>query len=308
MNLRSRPIRSGHRRASLALFGVMAATLLGSGSAAAYGTDQTPMVLQNVSLADITANYNGICNGGFTHVMKAAAGPNNAVNYLNAAQRCGLKVIMSFPETVNHSLGRVYPSKVPYWVNLVKNHPALFGYLTVKEPSWNRLNVTEIRSIYSAFHRADPNHPVIAIFGDIPHFDQVGNRWATGMADILVVDWYPVETLNGGCSRTGTHYITTGPKHFTKVRTTVASKTPGTPVWLMAQTHKNLSPSCHKKQGPTESLLRRQVREAFRYLGATGFAFHTWSNTGYQRDQRRSPATVRWMRTIANQVHAGTFE
>jgi hypothetical protein len=308
MNLRSRPIRSGHRRARLALFGVMAATLLSSGSAAAYGTDQTPMVLQNVSLADITANYNGICNGGFTHVMKAAAGPNNAVNYLNAAQRCGLKVIMSFPETVNHSLGRVYPSKVPYWVNLVKNHPALFGYLTVKEPSWNRLNVTEIRSIYTAFHRADPNHPVVAIFGDIPHFDQVGNRWATGMADILVVDWYPVETLNGGCSRTGTHYITTGPKHFTKVRTTVATKTPGTPVWLMAQTHKNLNPSCHKKQGPTESLLRRQVREAFRYLGATGFAFHTWSNTGYQRDQRRSPATVRWMRTIANQVHAGTFE
>ena len=308
MILRSRPIRSGHRRASLALFGVMAATLLGSGSAVAYGTDQTPMVLQNVSLADITANYNGICNGGFTHVMKAAAGPNNAVNYLNAAQRCGLKVIMSFPETVNHSLGRVYPSKVPYWVNLVKNHPALFGYLTVKEPSWNRLNVTEIRSIYSAFHRADPSHPVVAIFGDIPHFDQVGNRWATGMADILVVDWYPVETLNGGCSRTGTHYITTGPKHFTKVRTTVATKTPGTPVWLMAQTHKNLNPSCHKKQGPTESLLRRQVREAFRYLGATGFAFHTWSNTGYQRDQRRSPATVRWMRTIANQVHAGTFE
>jgi hypothetical protein len=308
MNVHSRPIRSGHRRASLALFGVMAATLLGSGSAAAYGTDQTPMVLQNVSLADITANYNGICNGGFTHVMKAAAGPNNAVNYLNAAQRCGLKVIMSFPETVNHSLGRVYPSKVPYWVNLVKNHPALFAYLTVKEPSWNRLNVTEIRSIYTAFHRADPNHPVVAIFGDIPHFDQVGNRWATGMADILVVDWYPVETLNGGCSRTGTHYITTGPRHFTKVRTTVATKTPGTPVWLMAQTHKNLNPSCHKKQGPTESLLRRQVREAFRYLGATGFAFHTWANTGYQRDQRRSPATVRWMRTIANQVHAGTFE
>ena len=83
---------------------------------------------------------------------------------------------------------------MPYWVNIVKNHPALFAYLTVKEPSWNRLSVTEIRSIYSAFHKADPTHPVIAIFGDIPHFNMTGNKWGTGMADILMVDWYPVET------------------------------------------------------------------------------------------------------------------
>ena len=308
MNFISRRTFSVQRPAGLALLAVMAATLLGAGNAVAYGTDQTPMVLQNVSLEDIVANKNGICNGGFTHVMKSAAGPNNAVNYLNAAQRCGLKVIMSFPETVNHSLGRVYPSRVPYWVNLVKNHPNLFGYLTVKEPSWNRLSVTEIRSIYSAFHKADPNHPVLAIFGDIPHFNQPGNRWGTGMADILIVDWYPVETANNGCSRTGTHYIGTGPKHFTNVAATVARKTPGTPVWLMAQTHKNLSPSCHKKQGPTEALLRRQVSDAFRYLGATGIAFHTWSNTNYARDERRSPTTVGWMRTIANEVHAGTFQ
>ena len=242
--------------------------------------DPTPMVLQNVSLADISANYRGICNGGFTHVMKAAAGPNNAINYLNAAQRCGLKVIMSFPATVNHSLGRVYPSKVPYWVRLVKNHPALFGYLTVKEPSWNRLSVTEIRSVYAAFHRADPTHPVVAIFGDIPHFNQVGNRWGTGMADILIVDWYPVETCRRRllAERHALHHDR--PQAFQRRSApTVAAKTPGTPIWLMVQTHKNLSPRCHKKQGPTEALLRRQVREAFRYLGATGIAFHTWSNT-----------------------------
>ncbi|MEP6638128.1 MAG: hypothetical protein ABJC39_02165 [Chloroflexota bacterium] len=299
--------RSAWRPASLALMGVLAATVLGVGNVAAVQTVPTPMVLQNVSLSDIATNRGGICNGGFTHVMKSAAGPNNARNYLDAAARCGLKVIMSFPETVNQSTGRVYPSKVPYWVNLVKNHPALFGYLTVKEPSWNGLNVTEIRAIYAAFHRADPTHPVLAIFGDIPHFDMPGNRWATGMADILIVDWYPVETLRNGCSATGTYYIPTGPRHFTRVRTTVATKTPGTPIWLMAQTHKNLAPTCHKKQGPTETSLRRQVREAFRYLGATGVAFHTWSNTSYQRDERRSPATVRWMRTIANEVHAGTF-
>ena len=265
------------------------------------------MVLQNVSLEDIVNNKLGICNGSFTHVMKNAAGPNNAKNYLNAAQKCGLKVIFSFPETVNHSLGRVYPTKVPYWVNLVKAHPALFGYLSVKEPSWNRISATEIRSLYWAFHRADPTHPVMAIFGDIPHFNGTANPWSRGMADILVADWYPVETSNSGCSRTG-RCTSTGPKWFARVKAAVASETPGTPIWLMAQTHKNLAPSCHKKQLPTESLLRRQVREGFRYLGAQGMAFHTWTNTGYNIGRASQSDHGVWMKTISNQVHAGTFQ
>jgi len=288
---------------------VMGVSILGVANVAAVAPDPTtPMVLQNVPLADVLNNYNGICNGGFTHVMKTASGPNNAVNYLNAAQACGLKVIMAFPNVVDYSAGRVYPSRVPYWVNLVKNHPALFGYLSVKEPSWNHISGSEIRSLYSAFHAADPSHPVVAIFGDIPHFNQSVNPWTGGMANILVVDWYPVETSNSGCSRTGTHYVSTGPKHFANVRAVINRETPTKQIWLMAQTHKNLSPTCHKKQGPTESLLRRQVREAFTYLRATGIAFHTWSNTNYQRDERRSPTTVGWMRRIANEVHGGTFQ
>ena len=308
MNTSRLRITSFRRSASLALLAVMATSVLGVANVAAVATDSsTPMVLQNISLADVVANKGGICNGGFNMVMKTASGPNNAINYLNAAQRCGLKVIMSFPDVVNYTTGRVYPSKVPYWVNLVKNHPDLYGYLTVKEPSWNHISGAEIRSLYSAFHKADPTHPVVAIFGDTPHFNQSVNPWTAGMANILMVDWYPVETASNGCSRTGTHYVTTGPKNFVNVRNVVNSKTPGTPIWLMVQTHKNLGPACHKKQGPTEALLRRQVREGFRYLGATGIAFHTWSNANYQRDERRSPTTVNWMRTIANQVHAGTF-
>jgi hypothetical protein len=266
------------------------------------------MVLQNVSLEDIVNNKLGICNGSFTHVMKSAAGPTNARNYLNAAQRCGLKVIFSFPETVNYSLGRVYPTRVAYWVNLVKNHPALYGYLTVKEPSWNHISAPEIRSLYTAFHRADPNHPVIALFGDIPHFNGTANPWTVGMADILAVDWYPIETSSGGCSRTGRVYISYGSKWFGKIKAVLAAETPGTPAWLMVQTHKNLAPSCHKKQLPTDSLLRRQIREGFQYLGATGIAFHTWANTNYTMDERRNPTMVSQMKTISNEVHAGTFQ
>ena len=273
----------------------------------AVAAADVPMVLQNVTLADLLANKRGVCNGGFTHVIKNAAGPNNARNYLNAAQACGLKVIFTFPDTVSYSLGKVYPSRVAKWVNIVKDHPALFGYLTVKEPSWNRLNATEIRSLYSAFKRADPNHPVLAIFGDIPHFNMKGNTWGKGMADILVVDWYPVETARNGCSRTGTRVVP-GSKHLKNVRAVVDLKTPGTPVWVMVQTHKNLAPSCHKKQRPTNAQLRTQVRNAINYAQATGIAFHTFDNSSYTKDERRDPTMVGWMRQVANEVHAGTFQ
>ncbi len=267
-----------------------------------------PMVLQNVSLADLAANKRGICNGGFTHVMKNAAGSSNARNYLAAAQRCGLKVIFHFPETVNHSTGRVYPSRAAKWANIVKGHPAFFGYLTVKEPSWHRISSAEVRSMYAAFHKADPGHPVLAIFGDIPHFNQTGNKWGTGMADILIIDWYPVETARNGCSRSGVDVQTTGPKHFKTVRATVNAKTPGTPIWLMVQTHKYLAPACHKKQRPSEARLRKQVRDGFTYAKVSGIAFHTFQNSSYQSDQRRDPQMVGWMRKIADQVHAGTFQ
>jgi len=301
------PVRRLRRFLAPTLLALLAVTTSGAPPVRAVGNAASPMVLQNVSLEDVVANRRGICNGGFTHVIKNAAGPNNVRNYLNAAQKCGLKVIFVFPETANHATGRVYPSRVTYWVNLVKGHAALFGYLSVKEPSWTRISATEIRSLYAAYKAADPNHPVIALFGDIPHFGSTANPYTSRMADIVMVDWYPVETASSGCSRYGSSYITNGPKWFARVRSFVDARTPGRPTWLMVQTHKYLAPTCHKKQRPTETQLRRQVRDGLRYLKASGIAFHTWSNTNYSIDERRDGPMVAAMRTIANQVHAGTF-
>jgi hypothetical protein len=305
---RSRTSEIGRLISSAVLLLFVATTLGTPATTQAAARPDAPMVLQNVSLTDIVYNKRGICNGGFTHVIKNSAGPNNTRNYLKAAAKCGLKVIFFFGETVSHSTGRIYPSRVPYWVNIVKDHPAFFGYLSVKEPSWNRISATEIRTLYKAFRAADPNHPVIALFGDIPHFGSTANPYSAGMADIVMVDWYPVETSNNGCSRTGSVYKTTGPRWLKKVRAHINLKTPGRDAWLMVQTHKNLAPRCHKKQRPSETKLRRQVRDGLNYLKATGIAFHTWQNTTYQVDQRRDPYMVRYMRTIANQVHAGTFQ
>ena len=278
----------------------------GTASATVTYDPAMPVILHNVTPEDLWANKNGVCRGHFTHVIRNVLGVSNATNYLNAAQHCGLKAILYFSSTV--SGGTVYPSRVAPLVNAVKNHPALFGYLSVKEPSWVGISASEIRAMYNAFHAADPNHPVVALFGDVPHFGYTANPYTAGMANIVMLDWYPVETGNGGRSMTGTSYVAGTPTYFRRSRDLIQAKTPGTPVWLMVQTFKYLTPTYHKKQRPSQALLYRQVREGFTYLGADGVSFQTWTNSGYNIDQRRDPTMVSWMNTLAAQIQAGTFQ
>ena len=287
---------------------LLAATLGTPGTAAGAATYSTaaPMILSGVQPADLDANKYGICNGSFQYVIRNVGGAASAVAYLDAARRCGLKAVLFFSSTV--SGGTVYPSRVAALVNAVKTHPALFGYLSVKEPSWVGISGYEIRAMYKAYRAADPTHPVIAQFGDIPHFGYSVNPYTAGMANIVMLDWYPVETGNGGRALTGTSYVSTGPTHFHRIRYYINSVTLGIPVWLMVQTHKYLAPTYHKKQRPGVTMLYRQVREGFTYLSAKGIAFHVWSNVNYNIDERRDPAMVSTMITLSNAVHAGTFQ
>ena len=294
---------------SAAALAAFAGSTIGAAPAGAVTTYPTtaPMILNNVSPDDLLANYRGICNGSFQLVIRGVSSATNALRYLDAAQHCGLKAILYLAPAV--SGGTVYPSRVAPIVNAVKSHPALYGYLTVKEPSWVGISASEIRSLYKAVKAADTTHPVAALFGDIPHFGDTRNPYLTAMADIVIVDWYPVETASGGCSSSGTSYISYGPKWYsTKVYPKVHTVTPKVPIWVMIQTHKYLAPTCHKKQRPTQSLLNRQVREAFVYAHAQGIAFHTWDNINYNIDERRDGTMVSWMKTLSGQVHAGTFQ
>jgi hypothetical protein len=264
----------------------------------------TPMVLQNVTNLDLLANRNGVCTAHFTHVIRNVGKATDARRALDVAAGCHLKVILFFSTVADYSRGTVYPGRVAALVNAVKYHPALSGYLSVKEPSWSGISGSEIRALFSAFRAADPRHPVVGLWGDIPHFGMSSNPYTSGMANIVMVDWYPVETTTG----TNTIYLTKGPTYFQAVRRAVLAKTPNAPLWLMVQTHKYLRPATHKKQRPSQALLVRQVREGFAYLGARGIAFHTWTNSNYNIDERRDPTMVGWMNTIAAKVQAGTFQ
>lgn len=293
--------------AALAVAGALLVGSLGSPLAAGavtppYSTE-SPMILQEVPVWDLEKNTNGICTTGATHVIKNAAGTFNALNYLNKAQACGLKVIFAFPETVSYGTGTIYPTRVAKWVKKVKSHPATFGYISIKEPSWNRISASEIRTMYRAFRAADPTRPVIALFGDMPGFGTSRNPYTTGMANIVMFDWYPVETTDGRNSI----YLTGATKWFPRAKSIVQRVTPGRTVWLMVQTHRYLKPATHKKQRPTEAQLRRQVRDGFALLGAKGIAFHVWRNTNYTRDQLRDPSMVAYMTRLIADVKAGTF-
>jgi hypothetical protein len=295
----------------LAFAGALAATVsagpLGTAvTTAATFPATTAMILHNVPPEDLLANTRGVCDGAFTIVVRNVGGAAGALRYLDAAQKCGVKAVLFFSTTV--SGGTVYPSRVAPLVRAVRAHPALYGYLSVKEPSWIGITGYEIRSLYRAFKAADPGHPVVALFGDIPHFGDTRNPYTGGMADIVMVDWYPVETASGGCSSTGTSYISSGPKWFsTKVYPKVHALTPRVPIWVMVQTHKYLAPTCHKKQRPSQWYLNRQVREALTYARASGIAFHTFSNTNYNIDPKRDATMVSWMKQISNGIKAGTW-
>jgi hypothetical protein len=160
----------------------------------------------------------------------------------------------------------------------VRGHPALSGYLSVKEPSWNGISLAEMRSLRNAYRAADPGHPVTALLGDTPHFGTSQNPWSSGVADNLWVDWYPVTYSRG--------YIDTARLNLPKIRAYVDAHTPGTPIWLMVQGHGNRAGD---KRTPTSAELRRQVADGFAYLDTDGIAFYTWRNALYDGDLARNP-------------------
>lgn len=287
-------MRTPHRRSSLAIVPLAMVLLVGlaapATAAVTYSTN-TPFSVWEVQEADID-NI-----GGRANILVKAFHPNmNIVRYLDTAKTYGFKVIVYFQDTVDYNAGTVYPTRVKPWVDKVKTHPALYGYMSVKEPSWWGVTLSEMRSLYSAYRAADSGHPVIALLGDTPHFGTSANPWGTGVANELWVDWYPVTYSRG--------YIPNASIHFPKIRSYVDKVTPGTPITLSVQGHGNRAGD---KRTPTVAEMTRQVRDGFVYLKANGISFYTWNNTLYDKDLKRNPTLWGHCKTIVARVRGGTF-
>ncbi len=229
-------------------------------------------------------------------IVKAFDATMNPVRYLDAARAYGLKVVVYFSETVDYKSGTIHPSKIAPRVEKVKGHPALYGYLSVKEPSWWGISLSEMRTLYKTYRALDPYHRVIALLGDTPHFGTSRNPWGTGVANMLWVNWYPVTCYSG--------YYTGAAVHFPKVRAYVEKVTPWVPLWLMVQGHEYRKGN---KCTPTTSQLTRQVYEGFKYLKAEGILWYTWNNPMFDRDLKRTPTLQTHMVTIMSKVRNLTF-
>jgi hypothetical protein len=233
---------------------------------------------------------------GSDYLVKSFSPGMNPVAYLDHAAARGWKVILYFNSTVDYGAGAVYPTRVAAWVNQVKNHPALAGYLTVKEPSWNGISVSEMRSLRNAFRAADANpaHRIFADFGDSPHFGTSANPWATGIADVLIMNWYPVRISKG--------YVPDAVKWFPRVRHIVDTLTQNTDLWVMAQT---FGAKAFDQRMPTAAELERQVGEAIRFARVEGLVFHTWRNSLYQYVLGASSTLQTRLASIISRTRAG---
>ena len=155
-----------------------------------------------------------------------------------------------------------------------------------------------MRSLRNAFRTADSNaaHRIYADFGDSPHFGMTANPWATGIADTLIMNWYPVRISKG--------YVPDAVKWFPKVRQTLDKITPGAKLWVMAQT---FGATSFDQRMPSAAELERQVVEAIRYADVDGLAFHTWRNSLYQSVLGTSSTLQTRLASIITRTRAGTF-
>lgn len=261
------------------------ASALGYSTSTSFGTWEVPVT-------DIA----GLGSPRSQVLVKSFSPGMNVVAYLDKAKAYGQKVAVNFTDTVDYATGTIYPARIKSWVDKIKTHTALYGYVSVKEPSWSGISLTEMRSLYKAYKAADPNHRVIALLGDVPHFGSSANPWSTGVANMLWINWYPVTYSRG--------YIATASTWFPKVRAYVNRVTPGVPIWLMVQSH-GYRPGDRKT--PTSAQLTREVRDGFTYLKANGILFHTWNNPRYDSDLKRNATLWSTVRSIMTKVRAGTF-
>ena len=98
--------------------------------------------------ADV-AHYSLVRGCGCTHTIQWVGADENAVKFLDAAEKAGIRLIL-------HSAGALEtPDKV---VPLIKNHPALGAYYMVDEPPVSKMS--HYGAIARRLRKLDPKHPV----------------------------------------------------------------------------------------------------------------------------------------------------
>lgn len=198
---------------------------LTSGLVACFGSDRAPAVDSYTKPADGFGIYEGchaadqacvnhlkvFADGGFKLVLNynalTASTADQVTAYADAAQKAGLKIIWAVNDpqwydgtnlltTSNYVYGLApdcgctdNTGFITYLVNLVKDHPATWGYYIMDEgtasPEW--IAFSEL------IHQLDPNHPRLVVLGThVPPGLNEDLRSFAPYAEVLSQDYYPV--------------------------------------------------------------------------------------------------------------------
>lgn len=153
-------------------------------------------------------------SGGFKLVVnynQIAGNASGEIAYLDRAKADGMKVIFALDEPVfwngmnlltyysdlaatctrpDNTQCQTNTDFITYVINLVKNHPALWGYYIADEVS--PTNHAVLKSFTDLIKRIDPNHPRLIVLGS--NDPTANNDLATlsDTADVLAQDYYPI--------------------------------------------------------------------------------------------------------------------
>ncbi len=186
---------------------------------------------------------------------------------LDAAYRRGLRVIVIGGDWIRGEgeEARVRPVLASRQIRQIRDHPALWGYYAVDEPAKRHVPLGVLRDLYSTIKLNDGLRPVLVVFDQVASFGSARNPYADGVADVVAFDIYSV-SVHG--------YQPWIPYFLPGAARVVNDRTPGRPVWLVAQGFAN-----GRLTTPSPSDLVRQVQEAVRHGGVEGTLTFLWDKT-----------------------------
>jgi len=200
-----------------------------------------------------------IKEGGFNLVQYWVGDTTGLKGFLDLAQKQGLKVLAE----LSHFVSQGREKKVEEIVTKIKDHPALFGWYIMDEPT-KCSNEETIKRTYKLVKGIDPEHPTFLLFlspGVIRAFH--------GSAEIFGIEPYPIPTH---------------PLRKVMVDTRKAFReAKGKPLWVVIQCFEDYRPAARKMIRPLpEPWQARYMTYTAVANGAKGILYflykQTWDN------------------------------
>ena len=203
-----------------------------------------------------SANLSNVAAAGFNLVTGPAE-----IDYLDAAQRNGLKVLASPGSSAGESFDG---ARARSTIALFDRHPALWSWYLIDEPDMQRVSPDSVKEAHSALKRAGAIKPTSLVLykGD-------ESQWYGNIADITMVDRYPVPWLP----------LSNFSQHIHKAR---LATDPSRPVIAVIQSfdwaaHQSVLPGEENLRPPTEYELRNMTYSALA-RGANGIFYYSYAD------------------------------